>query len=100
MNELYDVEVLTPNKIFVVKGKAVRSPVKFTVDENNLKRVKMGIIQQGILNYSIKLHYNESDDIPEEYIQKMKESIGNEVKVEDLENVEKENTILNSLLKD
>lgn len=99
MRELYNVEVFTPNKMFNIKGKLVRSPVKFIVDEDELVKIKMQIEIQGVLNYDINpqnaglnkiIPKNKENELIEETI------LDEEVEVE---NFNKEETILDSLLK-
>jgi len=94
MSELYDVEIKTPNKMFNVKGKMARSPVKFTIEEKHIKRIKMEVEIQGILDYTIKPHETENYVIPEKYKTKIDESIGEELVVDET----KEKSILESLL--
>ena len=95
MNE-YKVEIFTPGKMFEIKGKLIRSPVHFIINETQLTKIKMEIELQGILEYKItpyskELYYKTKKE------NEIEEAIGEEIKVE---NLNKPDTILESLLKD
>jgi hypothetical protein len=54
INKKYKLGIYTPNKIFLVKGKVVRSPFETIVSEKELQGFKMKIKTDGIDNYSIE----------------------------------------------
>jgi hypothetical protein len=95
MNNEYKVEIFTPGKIFDIKGKLIRSPVEFIVNENELSRIKMEIEIQGILKYKITPYSKELDFKPSK--NEIEEVMGEEIEVR---NNSKTETILESLLKD
>ena len=95
MNNEYKVEIFTPGKIFDIKGKLIRSPVEFIVNENELSRIKMEIEIQGILKYKITPYSKELDFKPSK--NEIEEVMGEEIEVI---NNSKTETILESLLKD
>jgi len=93
----YKVEIFTPGKMIEIKGKLIRSPVEFVVDEVKLVRVKMEIELQGILDYKISPYSKELESLLARNKDEIEESIGEEIKVEDSNKPE---TTLESLLKD
>ena len=97
MNIEYKVEIFTPGKIFDIKGKLIRSPVEFIVNENELSRIKMEIEIQGILKYKITPYSKELDFKPSKNENEIEEVMGEEIEVI---NNSKTETILESLLKD
>lgn len=54
MVKKYKVGIYTPNKIFLVKGKVIRSPFEAEISEKELQGIKMKIRTDGIDNYSIE----------------------------------------------
>ena len=54
MSKKYKIGIYTPNKIFVVKGKVVRSPFEAEISEKELNSFKMKIKTDGIDKYSIE----------------------------------------------
>jgi len=66
MEKFYRVKIGTPNKFFVHRGRSVRSPVELKVTEKELKIIKMRILSDGILDYSVSEISDEKiiTDIP------------------------------------
>jgi len=52
-DSLFEIEVRSPNKIFVISGKPVRSPFKLTVGDEEAKRIITSIKSLGLLDYSV-----------------------------------------------
>ena len=49
----FRLTVNTPNKIFYIKNKPLRSPFSIEVFEKELKKIKVGLIANSIDDYSI-----------------------------------------------
>lgn len=49
----YKVKIGTPNKMFFIKGKLVRSPLEWIANESELKDIRIKIASEGINDYSI-----------------------------------------------
>lgn len=77
---MYIVEIREPNRFFVIKGKAVRSPFKTTVDESEIRSLKATIKAYGVMNYSISLKEKEEEVIIPDIIKPKKEVLFSEKK--------------------
>jgi len=53
-NKMYQVEIFTPNKFIVVKGKPVRTPTKFQIPESDLDTIKLSITSLAIEGFRIE----------------------------------------------
>jgi hypothetical protein len=101
-NKKYKVGIYTPNKIFLVKGKVVRSPFEAEVSERELQSIKMKIKTDGIDKYSIEEITQLAEPIIKPYytkenIEKNDELIKTtDIKIEELE--EKSKSLLDKFI--
>jgi hypothetical protein len=51
---MYILEVNTPNKLLVHRGRSVRTPAKFTITEKEIKTFEVMLHQVGAEEYSIR----------------------------------------------
>lgn len=51
---MYILEVKTPNKLLVHRGRSVRTPAKFTITEKEIKMFEVMLHQVGAEEYSIR----------------------------------------------
>lgn len=49
----YKVKIGTPNKMFFIKGRIVRSPLEWVANKSELKDIHIKIASEGIADYSI-----------------------------------------------
>ena len=96
----YKVGIYTPNKVFLVKGRVVRSPFEAKISEKELEHFKMKIKSDGIDSYTIE-EFKE-DTIIGEQITNIKPSKdipiteNYEIKIEELE--QKSKSILDKFI--
>lgn len=64
----YKVEIFTPNKFFIIKGRPVRSPFETIATESELKMFKMKIKADGILDYNISPLYDDFSFLDQEEV--------------------------------
>lgn len=50
----YKVKIGTPNKMFYIRGKLVRSPVEWVANESELEGIRIKITSEGIMDFSIE----------------------------------------------
>jgi hypothetical protein len=96
----YKVGIYTPNKIFMIKGRVVRSPFEVEVLQRDLQAIKMKIKTDGIDKFSIEELFlpltNTISMEPKKEVTKTKEQNidikskkQTEIKIEELEKASK-----------
>ena len=50
----YQIDIRTPNKIFYVKGRPVRTPAQWVTTEEDLKNIELKIRTDAVSDYSIE----------------------------------------------
>lgn len=94
--KVYEVILNDPGRLLVFRNRVVRTPVKLRVLELELKSVELSIRTSGIMNYSINLVPEETE---EKLVLHSEDLIIEEPLIEELEE-SKPRTILEELLED
>ena len=50
----YRVKINTPNRIFIIKGKPVRTPAEWLINSSELEQLKLKIKLEAVQDYSIE----------------------------------------------
>jgi hypothetical protein len=99
---MYILEVNTPNKLLMHKGRSIRTPATFTITKKDIKKFKLLLHQAGVEEYSIKSKRKDDTEeviLPEQILPLLQE-IQEEVKIEILDDEDETRSILNQLVKD
>jgi len=99
---MYILEVNTPNKLLMHKGRSIRTPATFTITKEDIKKYKVLLHQAGVEEYSIRSKSKvdvEDIALPEQILPTFQE-IQEEVKIEILDDEDETRSILDQLVKD